>query len=316
MEVFNLDIIPGKSAPVIHASQFDAGREFKANLFEGPTVYTLSGAETLSVIVRKPDGNMVTAAVTNTSDSYITFETTEQMTACDGANLCELRIENGADVIGSINFIMEVEKSPDTGITSASEIHNLEAQVDAFTAIAVANQYDSANVIFDNAPTAGHGNGYAVTSEGVATALSTKADTTSVPTQLDDLSDTTITTPSSGQVLAYDGSKWKNKSTSRTDITANTTFNETITGTNTKIFVKEDVLYIFYQGESKSHSSDETLFTLPNAYKPSGNFYCTAMINAGGYGIIEIASGVAKLWLLNTASVSGRIYFTIAIPLA
>jgi len=182
MEVFNLDIIPGKSAPVIHASQFDAGREFKANLFEGPTVYTLSGAETLSVIVRKPDGNMVTAAVTNTSDSYITFETTEQMTACDGANLCELRIENGADVIGSINFIMEVEKSPDTGITSASEIHNLEAQVDAFTAIAVANQYDSANVIFDNAPTPGHGNGYAVTSEGVATALGTKADTSSLAT--------------------------------------------------------------------------------------------------------------------------------------
>ena len=183
MEVFNLDIIPGKSAPVIHASQFDAGREFKANLFEGPTVYTLSGAETLSVIVRKPDGNMVTAAVTNTSDSYITFETTEQMTACDGANLCELRIENGADVIGSINFIMEVEKSPDTGITSASEIHNLEAQVDAFTAIAVADQYDSANVIFDSTPTAGHGNGYAVTSEGVKNAIDAVAVTfDSIPT--------------------------------------------------------------------------------------------------------------------------------------
>lgn len=216
MEVFNLDIIPGKSAPVIHASQFDAGREFKANLFEGPTVYTLSGAETLSVIVRKPDGNMVTAAVTNTSDSYITFETTEQMTACDGANLCELRIENGADVIGSINFIMEVEKSPDTGITSASEIHNLEAQVNAFTAIAVADQYDSANVIFDNSPTPGHGNGYAVTSEGVATALGTKADTSSLATvatagTLESLSDTTITNPSSGQVLSYDGDEWKNK---------------------------------------------------------------------------------------------------------
>lgn len=210
MEVFNLDIIPGKSAPVIHASQFDAGREFKANLFEGPTVYTLSGAETLSVIVRKPDGNMVTAAVTNTSDSYITFETTEQMTACDGANLCELRIENGADAIGSINFIMEVEKSPDTGITSASEIHNLEAQVDAFTAIAVADQYDSANVIFDNTPTPGHGNGYAVTSEGVATALSTKADASSVPTDLDDLNDVTIATPTNGQILAYNGSKWVN----------------------------------------------------------------------------------------------------------
>lgn len=216
MEVFNLDIIPGKSVPVIHASQFDAGREFKANLFEGPTVYTLSGAETLSVIVRKPDGNMVTAAVTNTSDSYIIFETTEQMTACDGANLCELRIENGVDVIGSINFIMEVEKSPDTGITSASEIHNLAAQVDAFTAIAVADQYDSANVIFDNSPTPGHGNGYAVTSEGVETALSGKANNSDIPVNSDfslsGLSDTTITTPQNNQLLGYSGGKWKNTS--------------------------------------------------------------------------------------------------------
>ena len=151
---------------------------------------------------------------------------------------------------------------------------------------------------------------------GVSEILNKPTIPTNSDFSLSGLSDTTITTPTSGQVLAYDGSKWKNKSTSRTDITANTTFNETITGTNTKIFVKENVLYIFYQGESKSHSSDETLFTLPNSYKPSGNFYCTAMINAGGYGIIEIASGVAKLWLLNTASVSGRIYFTIAIPLA
>lgn len=216
MEVFNLDIIPGKSAPVIHASQFDAGREFKANLFEGPTVYTLSGAETLAVYVRKPDGNMVTVAVTNTSDSYITFKTTEQMTACDGASLCELRIENGADVIGTANFILECEKSPDTGITSQSEINNLEAQVNAFTAIAVADQYDSANVIFDNSPTPGHGNGYAVTSEGVATALGAKANTSDIPVNSDfslaGLSDTTITTPSNNQVPSYSGGKWVNKS--------------------------------------------------------------------------------------------------------
>ena len=153
---------------------------------------------------------MVTAAVTNTSDSYVIIETTEQMTACDGMNLCELRIEEGGDRIGTLNFLMDCEKSPDTGITSQSEINNLETQVNGFVATAVADQYDSANVIFDNAPTAGHGVGYAVTSEGVETALSTKADTTSVPTQLDDLSDTTITTPSSGQVLGYDGSKWVN----------------------------------------------------------------------------------------------------------
>ena len=108
---------------------------------------------------------MVTLNVTNTSSDYITFKTTEQTTACDGANLCELCITKGAVVIGTANFILDCEKSPDTGIQSASEINNLGVQVAGFVATEVANQYDSANVIFDNVPTAGHGNGYAVQSK-------------------------------------------------------------------------------------------------------------------------------------------------------
>lgn len=284
MEVFNLDIIPGKSVPVIHASQFDAGREFKANLFEGPTVYTLSGAETLSVIVRKPDGNMVTAAVTNTSDSYITFKTTEQMTACDGANLCELRIENGADVIGSINFIMEVEKSPDTGITSASEIHNLAAQVDAFTAIAVANQYDSANVIFDNTPTPGHGNGYAVTSEGVATALGTKADTSSLATvatagTLSSLNDTNITTPSNGQTLSYNGSKWVNKSVETTiSVARGSTLPNTFPLPNVSRRGNVCVVNFAIQIPAGTYSNTTTLWEL--SPKPIANTRCMLAFSA------------------------------------
>ena len=318
MEVFNLDIIPGKSAPVIHASQFDAGREFKANLFEGPTVYTLSGAETLSVIVRKPDGNMVTAAVTNTSDSYITFETTEQMTACDGANLCELRIENGADVIGSINFIMEVEKSPDTGITSASEIHNLEAQVDAFTAIAVADQYDSANVIFDNAPTPGHGNGYAVTSEGVETALSGKANNSDIPVNSDfslsGLSDTDITTPSNNQVLSYSGGKWKNGGA--VDVKNDITWNET-TASGTGAYRVANMMFITYQGQNKTHANGDTLFVLPTALRPLQNWEQSFTVDGKTYGQIHVlTNGNVNINSIADNSQTGRIYFSIAYPIA
>jgi len=340
MEVFNLDIIPGKSAPVIHASQFDAGREFKANLFEGPTVYTLSGAETLSVIVRKPDGNMVTAAVTNTSDSYITFETTEQMTACDGANLCELRIENGADVIGSINFIMEVEKSPDTGITSASEIHNLEAQVDAFTAIAVADQYDSANVIFDNAPTPGHGNGYAVTSEGVKNAipansdfsLSGLSDTTitspsanqilqyssnkwqNKPFTLANLTDTTISSPSKGQILSYDGSKWKNGGA--VDVKNDITWNET-TASGTGAYRVANMMFITYQGESITHSTGDTLFVLPTALRPIQNWEQSFTVDGKTYGQVHVlANGNVNVNNIADNTQAGRIYFSVAFPIA
>lgn len=174
MESFNLNIIPGKDRPVCHASQYDIGRTIHVNLFEGFNVFTLDGTEVISISVRKPDGNVVTESVTNTSDSYVEFVTTEQMTACHGSNLCELKLEKGADVIGTMNFILEVEQDPlEGGVQSASEIDNLQTQVAGMVATEVADQYDSANVIFDPSPVPGHGNGYAVTSEGVATEIST-----------------------------------------------------------------------------------------------------------------------------------------------
>ena len=199
MEAFNLDIIPGRTCPVCHASQYDIGRTIRINLFEGVSVYTLTGAETISLSVRKPDGNVVTAAVTNTSDSYVEIETTEQMTACHGSNLCELKLEIGADVIGTMNFILEVEQDPlEGGVQSASEIYNLQTQVAGMVATEVANQYDSANVIFDNDPTAGHGVGYAVTSEGVLNALG------SLQTTLEGEIDTAVDTVEDIIADAYD----------------------------------------------------------------------------------------------------------------
>lgn len=186
MESFNLNIIPGKDRPVCHASQYDIGRTIRVNLFEGFNVFTLDGTEVISISVRKPDGNVVTASVTNTSDSFVEIVTTEQMTACHGANLCELKIEKGADVIGTMNFILEVEQDPlEGGIASQSEIDNLATQVAAI----VADQYDSNNVIFDAAPTPGHGIGYTVTSEGIGQAIDDA---------VDDLSDTLAPVATSG----------------------------------------------------------------------------------------------------------------------
>jgi hypothetical protein len=214
MEVFNLNIRPGKTCPVIHCSQFDKGRTFRANLYDGSEVFTLTAAETLSVIEKKSDGNMVTIGVTNTSDSYVEFATTEQMTALAGPQICELRIVEGDTLIGSANFILDCEESPDTGIESESEIHNLETQIQDINneivpdmvAEEVENQYDSQNVIFDDAPTENHGTGYAVTSEGVKNALDGK------PDNLSDLGDVNISSPTSKQALVYNPTtqKWEN----------------------------------------------------------------------------------------------------------
>lgn len=172
MEVINLNFIPSGANPVAHASQFDEGRTTRFNLFDGSAVYTLDGTEIITVSVRKPDGHIVTESVTNTSSNYVEVVTTEQMTACAGDNLAQIKVEKGGDTIGFLNYILSVQKDPeDGGDPSASFIHDLETQVADMVATEVANQYDSANVIFDNDPTTGHGVGYAVTSEGVKNAI-------------------------------------------------------------------------------------------------------------------------------------------------
>ena len=168
MQIINVDLIPGKVMPILHASQFDVGRSLGVKLYNGGAVYDLTGAEVVSVSVRKPDGNIVTETLTNAGGNELEIITTEQMTACAGASLCEIKIEDTGDVIGSANFVLEVEEDPlDGGIASQSEINNLATQV----ADLVSEQYDSNNVIFDAVPTAGHGNGYTVTSEGIKDAL-------------------------------------------------------------------------------------------------------------------------------------------------
>ena len=197
MEIINLNLIPGKAWPVAHATQFDKGREFRANLFEGSQVYTLAGDETVDAIIKKPDGNQVIKTLVNTADNYVIVTTTEQMTAVAGPSLGEIRITKGDTVIGSLKFILECEQSADTGIESHSEINNLETQVAAI----VADQYDAGDVIFDNTPTAGHGVGFAVTSEGVLNAI---------PTELDDLDDVNISGAAQGEALVWNGAEWVN----------------------------------------------------------------------------------------------------------
>lgn len=172
MEVIKLNLIPTGALPVVHASQYDDGRTFRADLYDGAEVYHLDGTETISCELKKPDGNIVTLAVTNTSESFIEIQTTEQACAVAGESLAEVKIEKGADKIGSLNFILSVERSPiEGGISSASEINNLWTQVDGMVADILADSYDSADVIFDNEPTEGHGIPYTVTSEGIGIAI-------------------------------------------------------------------------------------------------------------------------------------------------
>lgn len=317
MESFNLNIIPGKDRPVCHASQYDIGRTIHVNLFEGFNVFTLDGTEVISISVRKPDGNVVTESVTNTSDSYVEFVTTEQMTACHGSNLCELKLEKGADVIGTMNFILEVEQDPlEGGVQSASEIDNLQTQIAGMVATEVADQYDSANVIFDASPVPGHGNGYAVTSEGVATELALKQDATDANLQT---TDTTVVGAinelNSGKQDATDSNL---QTTDQTVVGAINELNGLNTmGAETPIstvapFVEYRVCghLLFVQINTWDHAitSDETLGYIPNTI--------TILMQGRQYtptGLIAIDKADGKIWARNLATYSA---FLFVLPIA
>lgn len=169
METIRLNLVPVGATPVCHAAQYDDGRQIKLELFNGAAAYQIQAGDTFELNLRKPDNHIVTTSIPGTEgNTFIILETSEQMCAVHGINICKIKVKNGGDEVGTLIFNMMVQMDVlADGDPSESVIDNLDEMV----AEAVADQYDSGNVFFDNAPTAGHGRGYAVTSEGVKNAI-------------------------------------------------------------------------------------------------------------------------------------------------
>lgn len=120
MEQVMLDMIPTGAKAVCHVSQYDIGRTIRFNLRSGGAAYTLAGTETVKVYIKKPDGTTAERNIANTSSTYVDWVTGEG--DCDQAGKCEceLIITAGTTVIGSKNFIMNVEEDPynDQGVVT------------------------------------------------------------------------------------------------------------------------------------------------------------------------------------------------------
>jgi hypothetical protein len=131
MEIIKLNLIPSGVNPTCHCSQYDNGRVIRIELFDGLTPYTLQSGDTVTLNVRKPDNHIVTTTLTATQgNKYVDLVTTEQICACVGYNLCDLTITNGTKVIGTLNFIMQIERDVlADGIPSQSVIEDLDELV-------------------------------------------------------------------------------------------------------------------------------------------------------------------------------------------
>lgn len=114
MQTIKLNLIPGGVLPVVNVSQYDVGRQFAIQVYEGAASYSLTG-KSVEIRGTKPDGNGFaydsTDGAISVSGSTVTVTTLQQMTACGGDTTVELRITASGVVLGTLNFILAVETS-------------------------------------------------------------------------------------------------------------------------------------------------------------------------------------------------------------
>lgn len=119
-----LDMRPGGVLPVVHVSQYDNdGGALIFDLYSGGQVWNVPAGYSVLLNGLKPDNYGFSYAATSISGNTVVCNLTTQMTAVAGAVICELRVRNGAgtQIIGSVNFILQVEPAALTDSTIISD---------------------------------------------------------------------------------------------------------------------------------------------------------------------------------------------------
>lgn len=109
----NVDLQPGLNAPaVFNCSQSDKGTTIMLGLMNGGNDYTVPSGVTITIRGSRSNGAVFTPVSATFSGSTVSFTLTEEMTDTAGPTLCEAVLEQGNNVLGTANFIINVEGSP------------------------------------------------------------------------------------------------------------------------------------------------------------------------------------------------------------
>ena len=109
----NVDLQPGLNAPaVFNCSQSDKGTTIMLGLMNGGDDYTVPSGVTITIRGSRSNGAVFTPTSATFSGSTVSFTLTEEMTDTAGPTLCEAVLEQGNNVLGTANFIINVEGSP------------------------------------------------------------------------------------------------------------------------------------------------------------------------------------------------------------
>lgn len=110
-----LNMTPGPNRPTVNVSQYDTGaRVLVFHLRQGGESFTPPDGCTAIIHGIKPDETYFSYTAEIDGDTVIA-DCTEQMTAVPGFAECEIKITNTEGRVGSCNFRLAVEKSPETG---------------------------------------------------------------------------------------------------------------------------------------------------------------------------------------------------------
>ena len=146
-EVITLNLIPSGEVPVIHAAQYDVDRPLMFALKLGEDDFNPSGYD-LELQIRKVDNNIVTAAPASVTSNVVTFNSTAQMCACSGTNLGEIQITKDDLDIATLHFYLVVQRDVLAGgLTSQSEIHDLEEQIAVLVPEVIGDEYYTAEQV-------------------------------------------------------------------------------------------------------------------------------------------------------------------------
>ena len=143
MQSITLDLIPQEVKPVLRVSQYDDNWDVKIFVTENGEALAVSPSDSATLIIRKPDGNIVTIEAAPAYADAFKVTLTEQACACYGESFGELVIEATTGGVtrrkGTCNFILDVEISPEFGgIDSTSVIDNLRTQIAQIVGVEVA----------------------------------------------------------------------------------------------------------------------------------------------------------------------------------
>lgn len=112
----NVRLYLGDGFPVrIPVSQFDTMWQFVFEIIHNSQPWQIPTGATAVLNGKKPDGNVFAFSGT-IENNTVTVDADAQMTAVAGQTVCELSILSTGKIVGTANFILDVEAAPNAAI--------------------------------------------------------------------------------------------------------------------------------------------------------------------------------------------------------